>query len=92
MNLPEETKGWRGDYWFPPFYVYAQNTILEWGKMKFKRYCKKMMELLGVENIEALKEAVGKCEFSREMRYNGSFDSDPAVLNYIQVDDIGTLN
>lgn len=50
------------------------------------------MELFGVENIEALKEAVGKCEFSLEMHYNRSFDSDPAVLNYIQVDDIGTLN
>lgn len=92
LNLPEETKGWRGDYWFPTFYVYAQNTILEWGKMKSKRYCKKMMDLFGVENIDALKEAVGKCEFSREMRYSGSFDSAPAILNYVQVDDIGTLN
>lgn len=92
LNLPEETKGWRGDYWFPTFYVYVQNTELEWGKLRSKRYCEKMMALFGVENIEDLKIAIGKCEYNRDMRYSGSFDAASSILNYIKVDDIGTLN
>ena len=92
LNLPEETEGWRGGYWFPTFYVYVSNASLEWERLKSKRYCKKMMALFGVEDIDELKLVISKCKFDREMRYNGGFGASPAILSYIKIEDIGTLN
>lgn len=91
FELPKNERYW-DDYWFPTFYVYASNSNLEWEKMKSKRYCKKMFTLFGVDDIETLKKKIEKCVLDREMRYNGSFDCAPAIINYINIDEIGSFN
>ena len=35
---------------------------------------------------------VGKCVYDSRVKYSGSWDAAPAILNYIKVDEIGTLN
>lgn len=92
LNLPEETESWSYDYWFPTLYIYVRDASLEWERLKSKRYCKKMMDLFGAEDIDKLKETISKCKFDKEMKYSGSFGSVPAILSYIKVEDIGTLN
>lgn len=79
-------------YWFPTFYVYVKNKSMEWEKMKSRRYCEKMKVLFGVDSLDALKAAVGKCTFNEKMTYFGSCDTAPAILNCINVEDIGTLS
>lgn len=72
--------------------IYANKMPIEWGKMKSRRYCEKMMTLFGVDNLDSLKEAVRKCTFDEGMKYSGSWDAAPAILNCIKVEEIGTLN
>ena len=48
-------------------------------------------ELSGVE-FEELKDVVGKCVYDNRMKYSGSWDAAPAILNCIKLDEIGTLN
>ena len=91
-DLAENEQCWHGTYWFPTFYVYVQSMPIEWGKMKSRRYCEKMMVLFGVDSLNSLKVAVGKCTFDDKMKYSGSWDAAPAILNCINVEDIGTLN
>lgn len=91
-DLAKGGLNWHGIYWFPTCYVYAQKLPAEWGKMKSRRFCKKMMILFGVDNIEDLKTVVGRCIYDDKMKYSGSWDAAPAILNCIEVEDIGTLN
>lgn len=91
-DLAENEQSWHGTYWFPTFYVYAKSMPIEWGKMKSRRYCEKMMVLFGVDSLDSLKVAVEKCTFDDKMKYPDSWDAAPAVLNCIKVEDIGTLN
>lgn len=91
-DLTDEEQSWHSAYWFPTFYVYVKNVPLEWKKMKSRRFCKKMMELFGVEKIDELKIVVGKCTFDENMKYSGSWDAAPAILSSIKVDEIGILN
>ena len=60
--------------------------------MKSRRYCKKCRFYLGVESIDELKKRIGKCVYDSKMRYSNSWEAAPAILNYIKVDDIGSLN
>ena len=55
FELAENEKSWYRVYWFPTCYVYVKQMPLEWEKMKSRRYCKKMMELFGVDDIDSLK-------------------------------------
>lgn len=66
--------------------------VVDWGKMKSRRYCEKMVVLFGVDSLNSLKVAVGKCAFNDVMKFSGSWDAAPAILNCIKVEDIGTLN
>lgn len=91
-DLAKNEQSWNGAYWFPTFYVYAKSMPIEWGKMKSRRYCEKMKVLFGVDSLDSLKVAVGKCTFDDDMKYSGSWDVAPAILNCIKVEDIGTLN
>lgn len=91
-DLAEDEQRWRAPYWFPTCYVYAKSIPIEWGKMKSRRYCEKMMALFGVNSIDDLKAAVKKCTFDAEMKYRGSWNAAPAILNCIKVEDIGTLS
>ncbi|MFR5148313.1 MAG: hypothetical protein ACLTER_01175 [Ruminococcus sp.] len=65
---------------------------LEWERMKSRRYCKKMEVLFGVNDIEELKGKIEKCVYNSEISYLRGWDAAPAILNYIKVEDIGTLN
>lgn len=91
-DLAENEQSWHGTYWFPTFYVYVKSMPIEWGKMKSRRYCVKMMVLFGVDSLDSLKTAIGKCTFDNKVKYSGSWNAAPAILNCIKVEDIGTLN
>ena len=45
-----------------------------------------------IENIDELKEKISKCVHNSDMKYSGSWDAAPAILDWIKIDDIGTLN
>ena len=60
--------------------------------MKSRRYCEKMMILFGVDSLDELKGAIGKCSFDDKMKHSGSWDAAPAIINCIRVEDIGTLS
>lgn len=92
LDLVENENYYRDSYWFPTCYVYAKYSPCEWKKMKSRKFCKKMFELFGVSSLEELKQRISKCSYDKEMRYSGSFDSAPAILNIIKLDDIGTVN
>lgn len=91
-DLADHEQSWHGTYWFPTCYVYARSMPIEWGKMRSRRYCEKMMLLFGVDSLDRLKAVVMKCTFDDKMKYSGSWDAAPAILNCIKVEDIGTLS
>lgn len=78
--------------WFPTCYIYADYMPDEWSRMKSRRYCEKMMVLFGVDSLDKLKEVVKRCTYDDTMKYSGSWDAAPAILNCIKVEDIGTLS
>lgn len=51
-----------------------------------------MFDLFGAKSIEELKEKLKDCTSDREIRYNGSFDSAPAILDCIKLEEIGLMN
>ena len=53
---------------------------------------KKCRFIWGGEQLNELKERIGKCVYDSKMRYSNSWEAAPAILNYIKVDDIGSLN
>ncbi|WP_225903815.1 toll/interleukin-1 receptor domain-containing protein [Anaerocolumna chitinilytica] len=91
-DLADSEQSWHCAYWFPTCYVYTKSMPIEWGKMKSRRYCEKMMILFGVDSLDDLKAVVRKCAFDDKMKYSGSWDAAPAILNCIKVEDIGTLS
>jgi len=93
FELVEDKNSWRESYWFPTCYVYCKTWPTEWKKMRSRKFCQKVMfPLFGVSTIEDLKVAVAKCTAERDMKYNGSFDSAPAILSCIKLDEIGSVN
>ncbi len=92
LEISKGDMSYHSDYWFPTFYVYANNKALNWRKMRSLEYCEKLYELFGVKTIDELKERVSRCEFEREMGYNGSFDAAPSITTIIKPDEIGSLN
>ena len=92
FELAEDENSWRESLWFPTLYVYVKSQPIEWKKMKSRQFCKKMLILFGVENIEELKSVIGRCIYDNQVKYSGSFDAAPAILNSIKVDEIGILN
>ena len=65
---------------------------MKWAKLKSKRYCKHIMDLFGIDDLDSLKECIKGCKQERDMRYNGSYDAVPSILNFIKVDDTGIWN
>lgn len=91
-NLVDAGSSWHGIYWFPTCYIYVEKEQLEWERLKSRRYCKKMQLLFGVDSIDELKEKIGKCVYDSNMKYSGSWDAAPAILSWVKLDDIATLN
>lgn len=79
-------------YWFPTLYIYVKSGPIEWTKLKSRKYCEKIFDLFGVNSVEELKNALKNCTFNIKMRYSGSFDAAPAILSYIKLEEIGSLN
>ena len=75
-----------------PFTNFFMSRRLPKGFVEDKNVHQKMMVLFGVSNLEELKDVVGKCVYDSRMKYSGSWDAAPAILNYIKVDEIGILN
>lgn len=92
FDLACEKNRWGDQYWFPTCYIYANTSPCEWTKMKSRKFCTKMYELFGVENLEQLKAVVAKCTPDSDMRYRRSFGSAPAILSCISLDEIGSVN
>ena len=90
LNLT--VNGYYDDYWFPTCYIYAPESNTDWTKLKSRTHCEKMFALFGVSSIDELKVSVSKCLRDPSMKYNGSFDVAPAILSYISLDEIGSLN
>lgn len=59
--------------------------------MKSRKFCEKMMLLFGVESIEELKTIIQKCTHDSKMKYSGSWDVAPAILDCIKIDEIGSV-
>lgn len=92
FDLVEDNNRWRDSYWFPNCYVYCNQYPAEWKKMKSRKFCKKMYPLFGVDTLEELKMVIAKCTYDENMRYSGSFQSAPAILSCINLDEIGSVN
>lgn len=91
--LLTENETYYGDsHWFPTCYVYVKNSPNEWIRLKSRKYCQKMYALFGVTDLRTFKEQLSKCDYDSKVRYSGSFDAAPAILNVIKLDDVGTLN
>ena len=92
FELAEDEHRWRDSCWFPTCYVYCKTYPTEWMKMCSRKFCQKLYPLFGVSTIEDLKTAVAKCVGERDMRYSGSFNSAPAILNCIKLEEIGAVS
>ena len=91
LDFNENDYSYRCRCWFPNFYIYASDGGAEWRKMKSKLFCQKMYELFEVNSIDELKKVLAKCKYDSRMGYNNAFDSAPAILNYIKVEEVGIL-
>lgn len=91
-EFPEDENCRYKPYWFPTCYVYVESVPIEWQKIRSRQFCQKMMVLFGVNSLEELKNVVKKCEYDGHIKYSRSWDAAPAILSYISVDEIGTLN
>lgn len=92
FQLTEDESRWRDSYWFPVCYVYVRNSLIEWTKIKSCKFCRKMFELFGVNSIEELKNIVSKCSHDKDMGYGSWIGAAPAILSYIKVEEIGSVN
>jgi len=80
------------EYWFPSSYCYFKGGSSMWIKLKSENYCQRILPLFGVKTIPELKERLANCATDKEMRYQGSFDPAPNILNSINLDAIATLS
>ena len=92
FELVEKENRWRDSYWFPTCYVYCKAWPSEWGRLCSRKFCQKMYDLFGVDNLNDLKEKLSKCTYDKEMHYSGSFDAAPGILTIIKLEDIGSVN
>lgn len=77
--------------WFPMCYVYCDDESNGWEKLVSKRYCRNICTLFGVTSIDQLKQIISTCGFDENVCYREAFSSAPAILNYINLEDIGTM-
>lgn len=82
----------RGYVWFPTLYIYANHDDSRWMKLKSRQFCKKVMPVFGVEDIDGLKERLSRCTSDPNYRYVHGFTAPaPAILDYIKIDEVGIL-
>ncbi len=78
--------------WFPTCYIYTEEGVTEWIKMKSKRYCEKMFVLFGVSNVSDLKQAIANCATNKDIRYSDCYYTAPSILSCIKLEEIGSMN
>lgn len=77
------------NYWFPVCYVYAEHDK-EWTKLVSRKYCEKLYLLFGVKSLDELKGKIAKCVPDQKIGYHRGYGGmAPAILNYVEVADIG---
>ncbi len=90
-------------YWFPKTYIYdsyySPNSQFRLFSLKFKsKYeLEKMSNLLGTKEVNKLKSLFDKMQLvkdnlSARYRYPSAFNKASIILDFITVDEIGTLN
>lgn len=72
-------------------YVYCDDESNGWEKLVSKRYCRNICTLFGVTSIDQLKQIISTCGYDENVCYREAFSSAPAILNYINLEDIGTM-
>ena len=92
FNLAEDKHRWGDSYWFPTCYVYAKTWPTEGERLISRKFCLKMYELFGVNDLENLKAVLSRCIQDKEMCYPGSFETAPAILTCVKLEDIGSVN
>ena len=91
--MPEASDLRTFEYWFPAMYIYVEGELREWKKMKSFKYCvNKMFDLFGVESLSKLKRVISKCEYDPKIGYAEIINAAPAILNSIELEDIGSEN
>lgn len=78
--------------WFPTMYVYAEGKNLGWERLQSERFCKKIFPLFGVNSVAKLKDVISRCTFDNNVCYTGCHEPASTILNFIKVEEIGTIN
>ena len=78
--------------WFPTMYVYVEGKNLGWERLQSERFCKKIFPLFGVNSVAKLKDVISRCTFDNNVCYTGCHVPASAILNFIKVEEIGTIN
>lgn len=90
-NLAESGNGLHRINWFPTCYIYVKNAPIEWEKWGLDNIIKDD-DIVWSRKFGRIKKVVMKCQYNNEMKYQYSWDAAPAILNYIEIDEIGSLN
>lgn len=77
--------------WFPRLYVYSDDNKSFWMRLKSHQFCEKIMPLFGVQSITELKEAIKECRYDDSYKYSGSFQAATAILNWVKLEEVGSL-
>lgn len=77
--------------WFPKLYVYSDDNKDLWKRLKSRQFCEKILPLFGVKTIAELKDAIKDCQYDNDYKYSGCFQGATAVLNWVKLEEVGTL-
>ncbi len=77
-------------YWFPYLYVYCDTGQILWKRLVSKSEATKIMAVLGVQDLESLKERVNETRGYQPVRYNMSFSDANPIYCHINPQEIGT--
>lgn len=83
----DEYKGW-----FPYTYVYFPECESIWHKLISRKYCKKILPLFDVTNINEMKTKISECKIPQGYSYSGSFHSAPQITLGISIEQIGSMH
>lgn len=88
LPLPDQYKS----LWFPITYVYHSERQVIWKKLQSLSYCKKIMPLFGVNNLNELREMLAKSAENRTVQHPCAWEHAPNILSSVKIEDIGSLS
>lgn len=77
--------------WFPTTYYYCQDYQEMWHRLKSREYCKKIMPLFGVNDIDSLKIKIKKNIADGSISYKNISGPAPNILRSVKFEEIGSL-